>query len=121
MKLKPEQLADIRERHEGSISQEVPEWMLSNVDDWVRTLLGAYNECRQDREQCLAHITALEAEIKDADSYHNGEHLKDAHRINALEGALKKLARLGNGPHLGNSEGNVIAQQALLSKQEQES
>lgn len=26
---------------------------------------------------------------------------------------LEKLARLGNEPHLGNSDGNVIAQQAL--------
>ena len=30
-----------------------------------------------------------------------------------LKEALEKLARLGNEPHLGNSEGNVIAQQAL--------
>ena len=38
-------------------------------------------------------ITALEAEIKDADSYHNGEHLKDAHRINALEGEKAELVK----------------------------
>ena len=29
------------------------------------------------------------------------------------KGALEKLARLGNDPYLGNSKGNVIAQQAL--------
>ena len=39
--------------------------------------------------------------------------------ITVLSMALEKLARLGNEPHLGNSVGNVIAQQALL-KQEQE-
>ena len=34
-------------------------------------------------------------------------------RIAELEAALDKLARLGNGPDYGNSDGNVIAQKAL--------
>jgi len=34
-------------------------------------------------------------------------------RIAQLEEALQKLSRLGNGDKLGNSIGNVIAQQAL--------
>ena len=33
--------------------------------------------------------------------------------IEAKDAALEKLARLGNEPYLGNSEGNIIAQQAL--------
>lgn len=32
-----------------------------------------------------------------------------------LVGALDKLARLGNEPHFGNSDGNVIAQEALTA------
>ena len=34
-------------------------------------------------------------------------------RIEKLERALDKLARLGNEPHFGNSTGNTIARQAL--------
>lgn len=36
--------------------------------------------------------------------------------VNAYDGlvaALRKLARLGNGNQLGNSDGNIIAQKAL--------
>ena len=33
--------------------------------------------------------------------------------VNTAMTALKKLSRLGNEPHLGNSDGNVIAQKAL--------
>ena len=36
--------------------------------------------------------------------------------IEAKDAALEKLARLGNEPYLGNSEGNIIAQQALKEK-----
>lgn len=44
--------------------------------------------------------------------------LRDSHeelrtRLAAMEAALDRLARLGNEPMLGNSVGNVIAQQAL--------
>lgn len=38
-------------------------------------------------------------------------------RIKALEDAMEILSRLGNEPHLGNSRGNVIAQQALAAKE----
>ena len=41
------------------------------------------------------------------------EILKLQAHINELREALEKLAKLGNGEHYGNSEGNVIAQQAL--------
>ena len=33
--------------------------------------------------------------------------------VERLREALEKLARLGNGPHYGNSEGNMIARNAL--------
>ena len=36
--------------------------------------------------------------------------------IEKYEIALNKLARLGNEPELGNSDGNIIAQQALKVK-----
>ncbi len=36
-------------------------------------------------------------------------------RIDHLEAALDKLARLGNEPHYGNSDGNCIAKNALAS------
>ena len=32
-----------------------------------------------------------------------------------VKSLLEKLARLGNEPHLGNSDGNIIAQRALAS------
>lgn len=35
--------------------------------------------------------------------------------LKAVKEALEKLARLGNEPHLGNSDGNRIAQVALES------
>ena len=75
-------------------------------------------------------ITALEAEIKESDSYHNGEHLKDAHRINALGAEKAELVK--HATHLPlcdrNSTGIDSRQlfctcglDELLSKQEQES
>ena len=36
--------------------------------------------------------------------------------LGASSDLLPKLARLGNEPYLGNSEGNIIAQQALKEK-----
>ena len=36
-----------------------------------------------------------------------------AERIKELEAALEKLARLGNGERYGNSDGNMIARDAL--------
>ncbi len=36
--------------------------------------------------------------------------------IKRYEEALEKLARLGNEPLLGNSDGNMIARKALLEK-----
>ena len=39
-------------------------------------------------------------------------------RVEQLEKALDKLARLGNEPHFGNSRGNEIARAALAGKSE---
>ncbi len=38
---------------------------------------------------------------------------RQAERIEQLEAAMDKLARLGNEPHYGNSDGNTIARKAL--------
>jgi len=68
--------------------------------------IGACPECGLERgvfkpQAAIEHgniITELKAELK------------------AKDAALEKLARLGNEPYLGNSEGNIIAQQALKEK-----
>ena len=40
--------------------------------------------------------------------------LRRLHEVNTeLLGALEKLARLGNGEHYGNSDGNMIARAAI--------
>ena len=76
-RLSPQQLAEIRERH--ALVDDEPEY----------TIPGKWRtQVHQDRDSLLDHITALEADVKEADSYHNGEHLKDAHRINAMEAAI---------------------------------
>ncbi len=42
------------------------------------------------------------------------EHLvSESLKMQLFVDALRKLACLGNGKHLGNSEGNIIAQRAL--------
>ena len=63
-----------------------------------------------------AEIERLTAQLKATEA--NEQVLADANkplleRIAELEAALDKLARLGNEPHYGNSDGNVIAQKAL--------
>ena len=78
-----------------------------------RDLTQGPNElCRcADEVRCdmRAEIKRLTAELF---TMRNIFHEQDT-RIAELEGALDKLARLGNGPDYGNSDGNVIAQQAL--------
>jgi len=54
-----------------------------------------YGPCRVREEAAAAIIEGQQAENK------------------RLRKALEKLARLGNGEHYGNSEGNVIARKAL--------
>jgi hypothetical protein len=45
---------------------------------------------------------------------------KRLHEVNQeLLEALEKLARLGNGDHYGNSDGNMIARAAIAKAQEQ--
>jgi hypothetical protein len=49
--------------------------------------------------------------------YHYDKKLDEIERLTAenkrLADALEKLARLGNEPHYGNSDGNMIARKAL--------
>jgi len=41
-------------------------------------------------------------------------YIEEQHReLKRLREALDKLARLGNGDHYGNSDGNIMAQKAL--------
>ena len=62
-------------------------------------------------------ITAMEAEIKESDSYHNGEHLKDANRINALEATIKAADELAdkweNDETLGREREGIICADLL--------
>ena len=53
----------------------------------------------------VAHTTVL---------YPAAAELRRLHEVNQeLLAALEKLARLGNGDHYGNSEGNMIARTAI--------
>ena len=77
--------------------------------------------CRQVAE-LRAKIERLTAELE----HHKGkaEVWEDAARaaqarVDELEGALDRLARLGNEPHYGNSDGNVIAQKALAATEQE--
>ena len=58
-------------------------------------------------QECCGCVGILRKQLKAAE----GE-------VERLKAVLDKLARLGNEPELGNSKGNVIAQQALKEKPE---
>lgn len=64
----------------------------------------APNDAQHERiKKVYAEIVALTQRVKQLET------------ANAkYKGALEKLARLGNEPYLGNSVGNMIAQDALL-------
>jgi len=78
-------------------------------------------------EQCIRNLcnrinslTAENAKQKEVIDYAAAQDKQSTKGILELEAelkaktaALEKLAKLGNEPYLGNSEGNVIAQQAL--------
>ena len=63
---------------------------LDEREDW-----DALQEVTAELEQAEARIEELEAKLAKA------------------VGALEKLARLGNGDHYGNSDGNMIARATL--------
>ena len=67
-----------------------------------------------EQEYCrVAFIDRYDEEIANAICV-AGLMLNDKQKeIDRLTAALDKLARLGNEPYFGNSDGNVIAQQAL--------
>lgn len=60
-------------------------------------------------DQWVSIFSELHEQIVDLE-----QQLEAAERRNAeLVEALEKLARLGNGDHYGNSQGNMIAREAL--------
>ena len=72
-----------------------------------------------EHEQTIATLTAeLEHHKGKAEVWEDAARAAQA-RVEALEGALDKLARLGNEPHYGNSDGNVIAQKALAATEQE--
>jgi len=56
------------------------------------------------------------AEVEGEPSQSEGAGTTAIRIIKRYKTALEKLARLGNEPHLGNSDGNIIAQKALKGK-----
>ena len=68
-----------------------------NFNEW-----GKCRECGIREEDVCLRCEELTAESK------------------VMREALEKLARLGNEPHLGNSDGNVIAQRALAAVSSQQ-
>ena len=62
-------------------------------------------EAADEIESLNAHVAVLESD--------DHEWYLQAARIKVLEDVLDKLARLGNEPHYGNSDGNMIARAAI--------
>ena len=73
----------------GQFKQEFTQWM-KEPEQYRYLMVDRLNKM-------FEYIAALEADQEKA------------------QAALEKLSRLGNEPHLGNSDGNVIAQKALSS------
>ena len=65
----------IRERHEDSDHQKIPEWLLANQDLWIRGLCDAYNECRDDRGDLLTEVDRLQSELKPLRKIYNAVNL----------------------------------------------
>ena len=66
---------------------------------------------RAENERLKAQLNVyLDAGVPETVYERNKELLRE---VDKLRGALEKLARLGNEPHYGNSDGNMIARAAL--------
>jgi hypothetical protein len=70
------------------------------------------NELEAENIALLNMLPELEEAKEDIYSFEKQVAALEA-RVKELEGALDKLARLGNEPYFGNSIGNQIAQAAL--------
>jgi len=69
-----------------------------------------------DREQAAAELRRLHNENQAAHAVgiqQEREMMVLEAEVERLRAALEKLARLGNEPHYGNSDGNMIARNAL--------
>lgn len=96
------------------------EQIMELVDDYgsSRESDGA-NDCDPHPETLLRKKLlheAVEALRENRDEYQR-EADKLAAENKVLRDALERLARLGNEPHYGNSDGNMIAIKALTRKQ----
>jgi len=94
----------------------------------LRTEIERLTEMRLeylDAEKILfQRIDRLTAENRRYEKYIDiqaNEILEHEQTIATLKGVLDRLARLGNEPHYGNSDGNVIAQKALAATEQGES
>lgn len=85
----------------GQLMNEVPTAMCKKGIGWI---LGELRHC-ETVEDVRSMFLAPKPEVPPIDPE------KERFRI-----ALEKLARFGNGDHWGNSEGNTIAQEALMKR-----
>lgn len=69
--------------------------------------MNKLDEVKKDLKECLPEGATPTEQDKDM--------LWLVERLDEVRDALEKLARLGNEPHYGNSDGNVIAKQALAN------
>ena len=71
---------------------------LDRLTEGIKTIRKYLDETRENRDELINENEELHKALK------------------AKDEALDKLARLGAEPFFGNSEGNIIAQQALKEK-----
>ena len=70
-------------------------------------------ELEEENAELQAQIKKKDNQIKAMQETESGETAELKARLVELEKVLEKLACLGNGDFYGNSEGNVIAREAL--------
>ena len=119
------ELAVARKKPEpGEFTKGQWEWLkgFQRHDYWM----PRFTECLEEIDHLTAELVCEECEksLEDPETgvtafcmaCWNAMITKLRAEIEAKDAALEKLARLGNEPYLGNSEGNIIAQQALKEK-----
>lgn len=114
----PDQSAEVPMTPAASIFKDE----VARLNAEVERLRGNLHAMKQNALRDVERIAELEAEVERLREYHEGykeevmDTIEELRRQQAvLVEALEKLARLGNGEHYGNSEGNCIAIAALAS------
>jgi hypothetical protein len=89
-------------------------------------LIDEMGKALEAKDKRIAELEAENNELEDCQSAQDYtiDRLYDANvrlmdENERLRDALEKLAKLGNEPHYGNSDGNLIAQRALAAATEQ--